>query len=110
MYKVIEIFRKNSREQVRVILSDFRGLQILDIRVYWSVDGQDWKPSKKGIAMKVEKLPVLLASLHKAAVALGQEVPDETGVNEGILTAVEKAPPSGKFEIGVGEIEKSIAE
>jgi hypothetical protein len=89
--KTVAIFPKNSREQVRISLTEFHGRQIIDMRVFWSADGNTWNPSKKGLAMGVEKLPVLLASLHEAAEILGQDEPENSAEEDEILTPGEKA-------------------
>ncbi len=49
---------KNAREEIRASFSEFKGHQLIDLRVY-AVDGDDASPTKKGIAVKVDKLPEL---------------------------------------------------
>ena len=56
---------KNSREEIRVSLTEFKGHQLIDLRVY-ALDGDDANPTKKGIAVKVDKLPELARLLTEA--------------------------------------------
>lgn len=106
----VAVFPKNSREQVRVTLGDFHGRQILNIRVYWTPDGTNWSPSKKGLAIAIEKLPLLLASLHQAAEVVGQDIPENVQDDEEILTPAEKAALCDEFNIDMQEVEKSLTD
>jgi hypothetical protein len=56
---------KNARETILVSLDKFKGVDLLDVRVFFEDDG-DLKPTRKGIALKVEKLPELIEVLTKA--------------------------------------------
>jgi hypothetical protein len=63
---IISTIQKNSRETVRVALDEFRGVQLIDIRVV--VDGHSGVPvpTKKGVNLKIELLPELVAALQAA--------------------------------------------
>jgi hypothetical protein len=108
MDTTVAVFPKNSREQVRVTVGDFHGRRILNIRVYWTSDGTNWNPSKKGLAIGVEKLPILLASLHQAAEIEGQDMPEDVQDDEELLTAAEKAALCDELNIDIQEIDKSL--
>jgi len=55
---------KNATEEVRGELSEYRGHQLLNLRVWWTPDdGKTWNPSKRGFALHVDALPELLAGL-----------------------------------------------
>ena len=55
---------KNATEEVRIELSEFKGHQLLNARVWWTPDdGTTWNPSKRGFALHVDALPELLAGL-----------------------------------------------
>lgn len=59
------IIEKNKREQIRIEVNEFRGQDLVDIRVYYQdQDSYEWKPSKKGIAFKVELLPEVIKVLQ----------------------------------------------
>ena len=108
MERMITRFQKNSRERVRVFIKNFRGHEIVDMRVYWSTDGKDWYPSRKGIAMTIEKLPILIASLQEAANMVGH-VFDPTDDDE-ILSDAEKIQLSEMFKIEPERLEGQITE
>ena len=110
MDKIVATFPKNSREEVRVILTEFHGREIINIRVFWTSDGKNWNPSPKGLAIGVEKIPVLLASLHRAAEVLGQDTPEPAEDDNSVLTLEEKAALCDEFNIDIGQIDGLLSE
>jgi hypothetical protein len=61
-------FWKNRRrnESVRISLSDYQGHSLINVRIYITgTDGID-RPTPKGVAMAVRKLPELAKALVKA--------------------------------------------
>ena len=58
---------KSQRERVHVYPAEFMNQALVHLRVYFSdpSDGQ-WKPSNRGVALKVELLPDLIAALEAA--------------------------------------------
>ena len=65
---VVYRFRKNAFEDVRAVLNEYNGQQLVDIRVWIELDGV-WKPTRKGISVGVDLLPELaqaVSSLEKA--------------------------------------------
>jgi transcriptional coactivator p15 (PC4) len=67
---VIATIPKNSREWVRVALDEYRGVNLIDIRVLVELNPETGLPipTKKGVSLKVEKLPELIAALNDALV------------------------------------------
>jgi len=60
-------FIKNSREIVRIQFSEFEGEDLLSIRVYYLDRSSDaWKPTRKGLAVRVEQLPEMKKGIDKA--------------------------------------------
>jgi hypothetical protein len=110
MDKIVATFPKNSREEVRVILTEFHGREIINIRVFWTSDGKNWNPSPKGLAIGVEKIPVLLASLHQAAEVLGQDTPEPAEDENSVLTLEEKAALSEEFNVSLTQIDELLSE
>ena len=55
---VIYEFRKNSKSKVTIELGEFNGREIIDVRVWFLLPGTDneWKRTKKGIAMDIRHL------------------------------------------------------
>ena len=108
MERLIAVFEKNSREQVRVMFRQYKGTDLLDLRVFWSKDGKVWRPSPKGLALRPEKLPVLLAALHKAAEKLGQDELTESQVEDQLLTIGERQELAKRFDIAAEDLESSV--
>jgi hypothetical protein len=65
----IAIIPKNKREDVRISLSKFNDVDLLNIRVFVEYSDGERGPSKKGISIRVAQLPALLEALQKAASA-----------------------------------------
>jgi len=61
---VIDRWDKNCREQIRVVIDNYKGHNIVDLRTYWS-NGDEWKPGK-GLACRITHLPRLIAALNEA--------------------------------------------
>jgi len=68
MTDAIAIVEKNSREDVRIAIDEFRGTQIVDVRVFanFNGDAEERSPTKKGVSLKVERLPALIEALGQA--------------------------------------------
>lgn len=110
MEKTVAVFPKNSRENIHVNLTEFHGRDLIDIRVFWSADGTNWNPSKKGISIGIEKLPILLACLHQAADILGQDAPEPVEDENEFLTTEEKATLCEELNIEMGQIDGLLSE
>ncbi len=64
MDDVIAQFEKNETEVVRVSLTEFRGHKLIDLRVYYSDDEGQFKPTKKGVSLSVSLYTELKKSIH----------------------------------------------
>jgi len=65
--QLISKFEKNASEEVWVQLREFRGFQLLDIRVHYRPDdGGEARPTKKGISVSVNLIPKMLESVQEA--------------------------------------------
>lgn len=62
---VIAEIPKNSRETYRIRLGEYKGHVFCDLRLWYSTEG-DKKPSAKGIAIKPDALPAVIAALQDA--------------------------------------------
>ena len=58
-------FTKNKRESVVVALSEYRGVNLIDLRVFAATDEGD-KPTQKGVALDVKRLPNLRDAIERA--------------------------------------------
>jgi len=67
MSELIASFEKNSLEEVRISLTEVKGKELIDLRVYYQPEnGEEKRPTKKGITISPEKFP----ELKKAILAL----------------------------------------
>ena len=57
MDELIAQFEKNATEVVRVSLTEYRGRKLLDVRVYYSDDEGQYRPTKKGVSLSVDVYP-----------------------------------------------------
>lgn len=65
---VVAEFEKNSRETFRVSLDQYRGRDVVDIRVWWRDDDGVMRPSRTGITTSVKDLSRLAAAIAAALV------------------------------------------
>lgn len=56
---------KNAVEELRITLAEWKGRMLFGVRVWW-LDGDTWKPSRKGFACSPERLPELREALEEA--------------------------------------------
>ena len=66
MTEPIAIIPKNSLEETQIDLSEFKGNKLVSARVYYDAGNDDWRPTKKGVAVKISQLPDLIEALQKA--------------------------------------------
>lgn len=59
---------KNSREEIRLTVESFKGMDLVNIRVWYRDDAGEYRPGRKGIAFKLELLPEVLTALDKALI------------------------------------------
>ncbi len=59
---------KNAIEELRVGLSEYRGHHLINCRIWANYDSplEEKRPTKKGFALAVAKLPELIAALQEA--------------------------------------------
>ncbi len=57
MDELIEQFEKNATEVVRVSLTEYRGRKLVDVRVYYSDNEGQYRPTKKGVSLSVDVYP-----------------------------------------------------
>jgi len=108
MERLVATFHKNSREQVQVLLRTYKGRDLIDLRVFWTQDGEEWLPSKKGLALSVDQLPVLLAALHKAAELVGEADLESEVTGDELLTDAERGELARLFKLKPDQIEDSV--
>ena len=57
MDEIIAQFEKNATEVVRVSLTEYKGRKLIDMRVYYSDDSGEYRPTKKGVSLSVDVYP-----------------------------------------------------
>lgn len=66
---IIRSIYKNNREQIRVTLGTFRGLDVIDLRVFADKGPEaEPEPTLKGVCTSIERLPELREALEEAEV------------------------------------------
>jgi Transcriptional Coactivator p15 (PC4) len=68
--EVIAQFEKNSKEEVRVSIDDFRGRKLINLRVYYRSEQGNWLPGRQGLALGVDRY----RDLADALVKLGEQL------------------------------------
>ncbi len=63
---ILHRFRKNSSEEVRATISEFKGASYASVRVSYEAEPGVWRPTKKGLTIALD----LLDELEKAVQAL----------------------------------------
>ena len=57
------VVKKNSRESIVISENSFNGREFIDLRVFYE-DADELKPTKKGVAISVDKLSEVIAGLQ----------------------------------------------
>jgi hypothetical protein len=57
--------RKNAREEIRVSIDEFKGLQRLNLRVWFVGDDGQMRPGKQSVAMRLEMAGDLVDAFRK---------------------------------------------
>ena len=66
MDKTIAVVPKNKFQEVRVGIHEFKGNDLVDIRIWTQIQGStEMVATAKGVAINVTLLPELLKSLHQ---------------------------------------------
>ena len=64
-----------SGEKIFVQKNVFKGREYVDLRIFYDAskeDGEDWRPTKKGVAIPPDILPHIIEALQKAQTLLGK--------------------------------------
>jgi hypothetical protein len=61
------VMKKNSRESLVISRSDYKGIDLVDIRTFFTNEKGDLSPTKKGVSIRLELLDELIASLSAVA-------------------------------------------
>ncbi|PRF75134.1 hypothetical protein C6Q12_17215 [Burkholderia multivorans] len=61
--------RRSDAERLRVTVGEYRGRTLIDVRIWFVVDGGEWKPGRAGVSLRPEHVAELMQALRLAAVA-----------------------------------------
>tara|TARA_Y100000034_G_scaffold94562_1_gene114624 strand:+ start:230 stop:478 length:249 start_codon:yes stop_codon:yes gene_type:complete len=76
------VLEKNSRESLVINQSEFKGVKLVDVRVFYKDENGDLKPTKKGVSVRLEQLDALIKSLSEvSATAREQKLVGENGTS-----------------------------
>jgi hypothetical protein len=64
--QTIAEFPKNRTETVVVALTEFNGLDLIDVRIHGAYDGGEHRATRKGVSLRVGLLDDLIAALSRA--------------------------------------------
>jgi hypothetical protein len=63
---MIGVVPKNSREEVRISIAEYRGTRFIDVRVYADTGAVDRRPTKAGVTIRPDRLAQLIEALRLA--------------------------------------------
>lgn len=73
MDKTVKTFAKNKFQEIRVGIKEFKGINLIDIRIWTKMQGvEDMVPTSKGVSLNVALYP----ELKEAVLALEKELKD----------------------------------
>lgn len=57
---------KNGRERVRVAIAEFKGARYVDVRLFATSSDASLVPTPKGVSLRGDMLPLIIAALQEA--------------------------------------------
>ena len=67
------VLEKNSRESLVINQSEFKGVKLVDVRVFYKDEAGDLKPTKKGVSVRLEQLDALIKALSTVSTAAREQ-------------------------------------
>jgi hypothetical protein len=74
--RIVYAFPKNTREEVRATLGEFGGFAVASLRVWVDRHGGAFRPTTKGLTLRVGHLPELRRAVEALIVAVGENAGD----------------------------------
>jgi len=71
------VLEKNSRESLVINQSEFKGVKLVDVRVFYKDENGDLKPTKKGVSVRLNQLDALIKALSEVSAAAREQEPAE---------------------------------
>ncbi len=69
---IIGEIERNDTERLRIEASNYKGSDFISVRIYYLADNGEWRPTKKGITVKPEKVDELIGFLSDAKEKAGK--------------------------------------
>lgn len=66
MQKIIKDIEKNMNNRIRISITEFKGNNYIDVRVYYEDDSGEYKPTKKGVAFRPDLISQVIDGLLQA--------------------------------------------
>jgi len=71
------VLEKNSRESLVINQSEFKGVKLVDVRVFYKDENGDLKPTKKGVSVRLNQLDALIKALSEVSATAREQEPAE---------------------------------
>lgn len=62
---IIGEIERNDTERLRIEASNYKGADFISVRIYYLADNGEWRPTKKGITVKPDKVDELIGFLNE---------------------------------------------
>ena len=90
MDEIIAQFEKNATEVIRLSLTEYRGHKLVDIRVYYSDDEGQFRPTKKGVSLAAGLYADFKRSMHALEkILLDRKLITQEELDDAMLVEVE---------------------
>jgi hypothetical protein len=67
---IVGEIQKNKSQKIIVATNEYKGKQLVDIRVHYEGDDGEYMPTKKGIALTPEMIPEVMEMLRSASAVI----------------------------------------
>ena len=71
------VLEKNSRESLVINQSEFKGVKLVDVRVFYKDENGDLNPTKKGVSVRLNQLDALIKALSEVSATAREQEPAE---------------------------------
>lgn len=71
--RLIKAIERGPGQQIQVRLTTFRGRDYFDLRNFYLDENEEWRPTKKGIAVPIELYDELKTALEEVGEVLKEE-------------------------------------
>lgn len=66
MAKIKEVFiEKHECERIRIGINEYEGKEYIDIRQFFQIEEGEWRPTKKGFTLPLDKLAELKEAIEQ---------------------------------------------